>query len=359
MKLFDTMSSMGHEQLVLAHDKSSGYRGIIAIHDTTLGPALGGTRFWHYASDEEAITDALRLARGMTYKNAVAGLNLGGGKSVIIGDNRTVNREMLFRAHGRFVDSLGGRYVTAEDVGTSTVDMDFVHMETNYVSGLQGASGDPLPVTARGVFRAMQATAKFRWGSDDLSGRTVAIQGCGNVGHHLANELHAVGAQLLVADIDAERVKRVVADTGARPVGVADILDQDADILAPCALGGGLNDETIPRLRVELIVGAANNQLLEDRHGDMLQARGITYAPDYVVNAGGVINVYSELAGWDRTRSLRKADEIYQTILGVFEIALADGVTPHVAADRLAERRIDAVRGMVRTWPSYPNKSQF
>ena len=349
---------MGHEQLVLAHDKSSGYRGIIAIHDTTLGPALGGTRFWNYASDEEAITDALRLARGMTYKNAVAGLNLGGGKSVIIGDNRTTNREMIFRAHGRFVDSLGGRYVTAEDVGTGTLDMDFVHMETNYVAGLQNASGDPSPVTARGVFRAMQATAKFRWHSDDLSGKTVAIQGCGNVGYNLARELNAVGAKLIVADIDAERVKRVVAETGARPVTVAEILDQNADILAPCALGGGLNDESIPKLRVELVVGAANNQLLEDRHGDLLEERGITYAPDYVVNAGGVINVYGELAGWDRTRSLRKADEIYQTILGVFEIARADGVTSHVAADRLAERRIQAVRGMVRTWPPFPNKSE-
>ena len=349
---------MGHEQLVLAHDKSTGYRGIIAIHDTTLGPALGGTRFWNYASDEEAIIDALRLARGMTYKNAVAGLNLGGGKSVIIGDNRTTSREMIFRAHGRFVDSLGGRYVTAEDVGTGTLDMDFVHMETNYVAGLQNASGDPSPVTARGVFRAMQATAKFRWGSDDLSGKTVAIQGCGNVGYNLARELHAVGAKLIVADIDAERVKRVCADTGARAVSVAEILDQDADILAPCALGGGLNDDTIPKLRVALVVGAANNQLLEDRHGDMIEERGITYAPDYVVNAGGVINVYGELAGWDRTRSLRKADEIYQTILGVFEIARADGVTSHVAADRLAERRIQAVRGMVRTWPPFPNKTQ-
>ena len=358
MKLFDTIAAMGHEQLVLNFDKSSGYRGVIAIHDTTLGPALGGTRFWQYGSDEEAIIDALRLARGMTYKNAVAGLNLGGGKAVIIGDNRTLNREMLFRAHGRFVDSLGGRYVTAEDVGTSTTDMDFVHMETDYVSGLQGASGDPSPVTARGVFRAMQATAKYRWGSDDLSGRTVAIQGCGNVGYNLARELHAVGATLIVADIDAERVKRVMSDTGARGVDVAEVLNQKADILAPCALGGGLNDDTIPKLRVELVVGAANNQLLEDRHGDMLEARGVTYAPDYVVNAGGVINVYSELAGWDRTRSLRKADEIYQTILGVFDIAKADGVTSHVAADRLAERRIEAVRGMVRTWPPFPNKSQ-
>lgn len=356
MRLFDTIAGMGHEQLVMCHDKSTGYRGIIAIHDTTLGPALGGTRFWNYASDEEAIVDALRLARGMTYKNAVAGLNLGGGKSVIIGDNRTPNREMLFRAHGRFVDSLGGRYVTAEDVGTSVLDMDFVHMETDYVAGLAEGSGDPSPVTARGVFRAMQAAAKSRWGSDDLRGRRVAIQGCGNVGFHLAKELTAVGAKLVVGDIDAARVQRVVDATGADVVPAAEIMTQQVDVFAPCALGGILNDETIPALRCEMVVGAANNQLLEDRHGDMLVQRGITYAPDYVANAGGVINVYSELAGWDRQRSLRKADEIYQTILNIFDIAKADGVRPHEAADTLAERRIAAVRGMVRTWPPFPNK---
>ena len=356
LRLFDTIAEMGHEQLVVCHDRASGYRGIIAIHDTTLGPALGGTRFWSYASDEEAIVDALRLARGMTYKNAVAGLNLGGGKSVIIGDNRTPNREMLFRAHGRFVDSLGGRYVTAEDVGTSVSDMDFVHMETDYVAGLAEGSGDPSPVTARGVFRAMQAAAKFRWGSDDLRGRTVAIQGCGNVGFNLARELKAVGATLVVGDIDAARVQRVVEATGADVVEATAIMTQQVDVFAPCALGGILNDETIPALRCEMVVGAANNQLLEDRHGDMLVARGITYAPDYVANAGGVINVYSELAGWDRTQSLRKADEIYNTILNIFEIAKADGVLPHLAADTLAERRIAAVRGMVRTWPPFPNK---
>src|SRR3954469_17255629 len=215
LALFDTIAEMGHEQVVMCHDKSSGYRGVIAIHSSTLGPALGGTRFWRYASDEEAIIDALRLSRGMTYKNAVAGLNLGGGKSVIIGDNRTPNREMIFRAHGRFVDSLGGRYVTAEDVGTSTSDMDFVHMETDYVSGLAGMSGDPSPVTAHGVFRAIQASAQYRWGSDSLEGKTVAVQGCGNVGFYLSKELSAAGASLVVTDIDSERVKRVVSETGA------------------------------------------------------------------------------------------------------------------------------------------------
>ena len=356
MNLFDTIAEMGHEQVVVCHDKASGYRGIIAIHDTTLGPALGGTRFWRYESDEDAIVDALRLSRGMTYKNAVAGLNLGGGKSVIIGDNRTPNREMIFRAHGRFVDSLGGRYVTAEDVGTSTSDMDFVHMETDYVTGLAGMSGDPSPVTAHGVFRAIQASACHRWGTDSLDGRTVAIQGCGNVGRHLAEELHAAGARLVVTDIDPERVKRVVAGTGARAVTTEEIYGQPADIFAPCALGGGINDATIPQLKVEIVAGAANNQLHEERHGDALAERGVLYAPDYVANAGGVINVYSELAGWSRERSLRKADEIYHTVLNVFEIAKQDGIPTYRAADRLAERRIAAVRSMVKTWPQWPNK---
>ena len=357
MNLFDTIAEMGHEQLVVCHDKSSGYRGIIAIHDTTLGPALGGTRFWHYDSDEAAIVDALRLARGMTYKNAVAGLNLGGGKSVIIGNNKTPNREMIFRAHGRFVDSLGGRYVTAEDVGTSTGDMDFVHMETDYVSGLAGQSGDPSPVTAHGVFRAIQASAFYRWGSDSLEGKTVAVQGCGNVGYHLATELHRAGARLVVTDIDAERVKRVTGATGARAVGSDEIYGQQADIFAPCALGAVINDRTLPQLRVEIVAGAANNQLHEERHGNQLEERGITYAPDYVANAGGVINVYSELAGWDSQRSLRKADEIYHTVLGVFEIAKQDRIPSYEAADRLAERRLNAVRGMVRKWPQYPNRA--
>src|SRR5512133_564203 len=302
MQIFDTMSEMGHEQIAICHDKAAGYRGIIAIHDTTLGPALGGTRFWNYASDDDAIVDALRLARGMTYKNAVAGLNLGGGKSVIIGNNKTADREMIFRAHGRFVESLGGRYITAEDVGTSTADMDFVHMETDYVSGLAGRSGDPSPVTAHGVFRAIQASAKDRWGSDDLSSRTVAVQGCGHVGYYLAKELHEAGAKLVVTDIDAERVKRVVNEFGARGVAADELYGTTADIFAPCALGAIINDKTIPQLKVEIVAGAANNQLLEERHGDALERRNIIYAPDYVANAGGVINVYSELAGWTSDR---------------------------------------------------------
>ena len=356
MQIFDTVVQMGHEQVALCSDPGAEYRGIIAIHSTVLGPALGGTRFWMYASDNDAIIDALRLARGMTYKNAVAGLNLGGGKAVIIGDNKRKNREMIFRAHGRFVESLGGRYVTAEDVGTSTSDMDFVHMETDYVAGLTARSGDPSPVTARGVFRAIQASAKWRWGSDDLAGRAISIQGCGHVGYYLAKELSAVGANMIVTDIDPERVKRVVDDFGAKAVKPDEIISQQANIFAPCALGGIINDETIPQLKVEIVAGAANNQLLEERHGDELEKRGILYAPDYVANAGGVINVYSELANWDAQQSLRIADEIYDSVLRIFEIAKLDKVPTYVAADRLAERRLKAVGSLVRTWPQWPNK---
>jgi leucine dehydrogenase len=340
MELFDKLAEMGHEEIALGSDPESGYRGIVAIHSTRLGPALGGTRFWSYATDEEAITDALRLSRGMTYKNAVAGLNLGGGKSVIIGDNRTKDREAIFRAHGRLVESLGGKYITAEDVGTSTSDMEFVRMETNHVAGLAGKSGDPSPVTAHGVFRAIQASAKERWGSDDLTGKTVAIQGCGSVGRYLAHELHEAGAKLIVTDIDPERAKRVARETGADIVEPDAIYDVTADIFAPCALGGILNDDTIPKLKVEIVAGGANNQLLEERHGDALEQRGILYTPDYVANAGGVINVYGEVAGWDSERALTKADEIYETVLRVFEIAKADKIPSYEAADRLAERRL-------------------
>ena len=340
LALFDTMAEMGHEQVVMSHDKSSGYRGVIAIHDTTLGPALGGARFWHYASDEEAIIDALRLSRGMTYKNAVAGLNLGGGKSVIIGDNRTTKREMTFRAHGRFVDSLGGRYITAEDVGTSTADMDFVHMETKFVTGLANRSGDPSPVTAHGVFRSIQASAKHRWGSDSLEGKSIAVQGLGHVGYYLCKELSAAHARLIVTDIDASRVKRVVDEFGAQAVEHDAIFGTKAEIFAPCALGGILNDKTLPKLRVEIVSGGANNQLLEERHGEELEAKGILYAPDYVANAGGVINVYGEVVGWDAQRALDKADDIYDTILKVFDIAEANKIPTYEAADRLAEQRL-------------------
>jgi len=340
MKLFDTLAEMGHEEIVMCSDPSVGYKGILAVHSTKLGPALGGTRFWQYSTDEEAITDALRLSRGMTYKNAVAGLHLGGGKSIIIGDNKTKNREKIFRAHGRFVETLGGRYITAEDVGTSTRDMSYVQMETKHVAGLAGKSGDPSPVTAHGVFRAVQASANRRWGSDSLEGKTVAVQGCGSVGSYLAGELHEAGARLIVSDIDAAKTARVEKATGATVVKGDAIFSADADIFSPCALGGIINDKTIPQLKAQIVAGGANNQLLEERHGDELQRRGILYAPDYVANAGGVINVYGEVVGWDAQRALDKADDIYDTILKVFDIAEANRIPTYEAADRLAEQRL-------------------
>jgi len=340
MKLFDTLAEMGHEEIVMCSDPSVGYKGILAVHSTKLGPALGGTRFWQYATDEDAITDALRLSRGMTYKNAVAGLHLGGGKSIIIGDNKTKDREKIFRAHGRFVETLGGRYITAEDVGTSTKDMSYVQMETKHVAGLAGKSGDPSPVTAHGVFRAVEASANRKWGSDSLKGKTVAVQGCGSVGSYLAGELHKAGAKLIVSDIDAAKTARVEKATGAKVVQGDAIFSADADIFSPCALGGIINDKTIPKLKVQIVAGGANNQLLEERHGDELWRRGILYAPDYVANAGGVINVYGEVVGWDAQRALDKADDIYDTILKVFDIAEAKKIPTYEAADRLAELRL-------------------
>ena len=348
--VFADMQTLGHEQVLLSHDPSCGYFGIIAIHDTTLGPALGGTRFWRYATTDEAITDALRLARGMTYKSAVAGINLGGGKSVIIGDNKRVDREALFRAHGRFIQTLGGRYITAEDIGTSPADMEYIKLETDHVAGLLGLSGDPSPVTAYGVYVGMKAAARFRWGTDSLSGRTVAVQGCGKVAYYLTQHLHTEGVTMIVTDIDAEKVKRVVQETGARAVEPNAIYDQDADIYAPCALGATINDETLPRLKVQVIAGGANNQLAEDRHGDLLEKQGILYAPDYVINGGGVINVYGELHRWPVERSKKKAGEIYETLLRIFEIAKREKIPTYQAADRLAQQRIAAVGSLDRMW---------
>jgi leucine dehydrogenase len=350
LELFALLAEHEHEQVSLYYEPSSGYRGIIAIHSTVLGPALGGTRFWHYRSDAEALIDCLRLARGMTYKAAVAGLNLGGGKSVIIGDNRTARREPLFRAHGRHVESLKGRYITAEDVGTTASDMEFVRAETAHVTGLIGKSGDPAPVTAYGVYRGMKACARYRWGSESLAGKHVALQGCGAVGYHLARLLHAEGATLTCTDLDPQRVKRVVEECRARAVGVDEIYDVRADIFAPCALGAVLNDATIPRLAVEIVAGSANNQLAEDRHGDLLEERHITYAPDYVINSGGLINVNAELHGWAPERARAKAGEIYDTLLRVFEIAREEGIPSYRAADRLAEQRIASVERVRRNF---------
>jgi len=332
----------GYERIVWCREDSVGYRGIIAIHDTRLGPAVGGTRFWHYNSDDEALTDVLRLARGMTYKNALAELPFGGGKAIIIGDNRLPDREKIFRTHGRFINSLGGQFITGEDVGTSTGDMEFVRQETQFVGGLQGRSGDPSPRTARGVFRAMQAAAKHRWGSDDLSGKTVALQGCGHVGYFLASELHRAGANMVITDIDHEQTQRVLTELNgqgepAKVVPPEDIYAVQADIFAPCALGGILN--TNPQLGAEMVVGAANNQLLEPRDGTLLHQRGILYAPDYAANAGGVISgCCIEMLGWELPRTLMKIDSIYDTLLRIFEFSEQKQIPTCESADLLVKR---------------------
>jgi leucine dehydrogenase len=338
------ISVPGYERIVQGIDDASGYKGIVFVHSTVLGPAVGGTRFWKYGSDDEAITDGLRLSKGMTYKNALAGLPCGGGKSIILRQPGEPDREKLFRAHGRLVNMLGGKYITAEDVGTSPSDMEFILQETQHVAGLQGRSGDPSPKTARGVFRAMQAAAKFRWGSDDLGGKRVAIQGCGHVGYYLAFELARVGAKLMAADVDQEKLNRVVQEFGATPVKPEEIIAATTDVFAPCALGGILNDENIPKLNAQMVVGGANNQLLDQqRHGAMLRERGILYAPDYAANAGGVINgSCRELLGWDEQRTLAKIDAIYDTLINIFAVAKREKIMTHEAADRLVEKILEA-----------------
>lgn len=350
MNVLRAMVGAEHEQVLFTYDPISGYKGIIAIHDTTLGPALGGCRFWNYASEEEALTDVLRLSRAMTYKAAVAGLNLGGGKSVIIGDYRTPRRESVFRAHGRAVESIKGRYITAEDVGTSVEDMDYVHMETEYVVGIVGRSGDPSPVTAYGVYRGIKACAQQRYGDSSLKEKTVSVQGLGHVGYYLCENLAAEGAQLLVTDIHEEKVARAVEDFGAEAVEPDAIYGVDADVFAPCALGAVINSETIPQLRVDVVAGAANNQLATEEDVGALGEREILYAPDYVINAGGLINVYSELAGWSTDRSKRKAAEIFQTLLEIFDLCERENMTTAEAADRIAERRIKVVGDLHRSW---------
>jgi leucine dehydrogenase len=352
--LFQVMGEMGHERVLVCSNPEVGLRAVIAVHSNVLGPGLGGVRMWPYASTEEALLDALRLARGMTYKAAVAGVQLGGAKAVIVGDPKRDKSEVLFRAFGRAVDSLGGRYITAEDVGTNARDMEWIAAETRWVTGLpvdRGGSGDPSPVTARGVLSGMRAAAERRWGKPALAGRTVAIQGLGNVGSHLAGYLRAEGARVVACDLDPAAVEAARARHGIEPVAPEAIYDLAADVFAPCALGAILNPATIPRLKVAIVAGAANNQLqLPERDGHALAERGILYAPDFVINSGGLINVYNEFVGYDRERALRMADRIYDTTLNLFEIAERERIPTWLAGDRLAEERVAAVR---RITPRY------
>lgn len=343
MKIFEYMNKYDYEQLIFCNDEASGLKAIIAIHDTTLGPALGGARMWSYATEDEAIEDALRLARGMTYKNAAAGLNLGGGKTVIIGDPFQDKNEEMFRALGRFIQSLNGRYITAEDVGTTVSDMDTIHEETDYVTGISpafGSSGNPSPVTAYGVYLGIKAAAKEAFGTDLLKDRTVAVQGLGNVASHLCDYLHKDGAKLIVTDINQDAVKRIVEAYDATAVAPDEIYAQDVDIFAPCALGGIINDETLEMLQAKVVAGSANNQLKDSKHGDKLHELGIVYAPDYVINAGGVINVADELYGYNRERAMKRVETIYTSLEKIFAISKEKNVPTYVAANHLAEDRI-------------------
>ncbi len=345
LAIFDTLKTMGHEQVVFCHEPSTGLRAIIAIHDTTLGPALGGSRFWNYASDEEALTDVLRLSRGMTYKAAIAGLSLGGGKAVIIGDPKKLKSEAFFRAFGRFVDSLGGRYITAEDVNINVSDMEQVRLETRYVSGLSSGSGDPSPITALGVYSGIKAAVKARLQKDSLRGLRVGVQGCGAVGSYLCELLHNDGAKLLVTDIDPGKTEKIKSLYGAQILSDMEIFRTEIDIFAPCALGAILNDETIPLLKTPIVAGGANNQLRdESKHGQMLKDRNILYAPDYVINAGGLINVYEELKGYNEQTARRKAMNIERTLSEIFAEAERSGILTHQASDRLAEKRLQDYR---------------
>ena len=354
MDKFGYMEKFGYEQLCFFHDKSTGLKAITCIHNTVLGPSLGGTRVWNYQDEEAAVEDVLRLARGMTYKSALAGLALGGGKSVIIGDaaelrKDPIRREAFWRAFGRYIEGLNGRYITAEDVGTTTQDMVYVNMETKNVVGLPGRSGDPSPYTALGTFRSMQACAEKVLGNKSLKGRTVAVQGTGNVGYHLCRLLKEDGANLIVTDIKQESIDRVVSEFGAKAVGVDDIYSVACDVYAPCALGATVNDATIPQFKSKIVCGAANNILKDPAvHGKALQDKGITYAPDYLANAGGVINVFYELGegGYNEEASLRDIDRIYNRMLEVLTISAETGALPHETADRLAERRVEAVRNV-------------
>lgn len=346
MELFHRFKHDPYEQIIFCHEKESGLKAIIAIHDTTLGPALGGTRMWNYDTEEEAIEDVLRLAKGMTYKAAVAGLNLGGGKAVILGDPQKDKSEALFRAFGRYIQGLQGRFITAEDVGTNEEDMDMIYLETRYVTGLSsayGSRGNPSPLTALGVYRGMQATCQVAFGEDRLYGKTVAVQGAGSVAYELCRYLHEEGAKIIVTDIDQEKSMRIVNDFSAQVVSPNQIYDVECDIFSPCALGGIIHEETLDRLRCRVIAGSANNQLREDHYGKRLEERGIFYAPDYVINAGGLMNVADELMNYNYERVLKKVNGIYDNILKVFHIAKRDQIPSFLAADRLAEERIQTL----------------
>jgi leucine dehydrogenase len=344
--IFESISKTNHEEVVFCHNKDAGLKAIIAIHNSVLGPALGGLRMWPYATEQDALSDVLRLSRGMTYKAAVSGLNLGGGKAVIIGDPSKDKSEALFRAFGRFVNSLNGRYITAEDVGIDVNDMEYVYRETEFVTGVHqvhGGSGDPSPFTAYGTMQGLMASLQVQFGNEDVGKHSYAVQGVGHVGMEYVKLLSERGAKIFVTDINKELVQRAVDDYGAEAVSADEIYDVDADIYSPCALGGTINEQTLDRLKCKIICGAANNQLSTNEIGDEVQRRGILYAPDYAVNAGGLMNVSLEIDGYNRERAMRMLRTIYFNLGRIFEISKRDNIPTYMAADRMAEERINAI----------------
>ena len=342
--VFGQLSFDDHEQVVFCNDKDTGLKAIIGIHNTVLGPALGGTRMWNYNSEWEALNDALRLSRGMTFKSAITGLNLGGGKAVIIGDSKTQKTPELMRRFGEFVHSLSGKYITAEDVGMETADMDIVREVTPFVTGIsesKGGAGNPSPVTAYGVYMGMKAAAKYRYGSDKLGGKKILVQGIGHVGESLVEYLSKEGAEVLISDINPERLKTVSQKYGAVIYEDEDVYSANVDIYSPCALGATINDQTLERLSADIIAGAANNQLADDtRHGLVLREKGIVYAPDFLINAGGIINVYAELEGYGKKEIYEKTENIYNTTLEILSKAEENEISTHEAALKVAKQRI-------------------
>lgn len=344
--VFGQMSFDNHEQIVFCHDKDTGLKAIIGIHNTVLGPALGGTRMWNYASEWEALNDVLRLSRGMTFKSAITGLNLGGGKAVIIGDSKTQKTPELMLKFGEFVNSLGGKYITAEDVGMETSDMDLVHTVTPYVTGIsesKGGKGNPSPITAYGVYMGVKASTKFAFGDDSLAGKVVYVQGVGHVGEGLVERMSKEGADIYITDINRERLEEVRDKYGVQIYEGSNLYAEKMDIYAPCALGATINDQTIGQFNMKVIAGAANNQLADEKkHGQMLKEKGIVYAPDFLINAGGIINVYAELENYDHKEIMRRTENIYNTTLEILNNANNNDITTYQAAFNVAQGRIDA-----------------
>lgn len=359
--IFYDLNSYGHEQVSFFHDKETGLKAIIGIHSTVLGPSLGGCRMWRYNDEQEALRDVLRLSRGMTYKAALAGLNLGGGKAVIIGDSRQDKTDEMLKVFGRAVDSLGGRYITAEDVGMTVKDIDTIRTVTNHAVGgsNEGGSGDPSVMTAFGVFQGMKAALKSSGMGESLEGLKVAIQGVGNVGYHLASYLSAAGAELIITDIYPDQVEKVVQEFGADVVSPDQIYATSCDIFAPCAMGAILNQRTIPQLKCKIIAGSANNQLETEKDGFDLFNRGIVYAPDYAINSGGLINVAAELDGYNYKRVMDKVSKVHDTIAEVLERSRREEIPPHEAADCLAEQRLDEARKEARRLGKSELRSEY